>query len=294
MTILTIARTTFGEAIRKKVLMTFFGVTVALIPISMMFGFFSFRQELTTIKSFCFGMIGIAGLLIAVIMGIQLIPTEIERRTIYTILSKPVNRYEFLLGKFLGAIFTLFFTVALMGIVVIIAVTVKKYGGPLEQALSSLIQPLGDRKVSAAEIGHGIAVIFGGLIPTFGQLAPGVILIMFQLVMVVGMAMFFSTFLGPWVNFFATSALYCIGSLSSVTGSLISDPHKPPLTKAIGWIIHNLVPQFGNFHVLNPILQPNFVVKDLGNYIAENVVYSILVCVMLMVFGIWIFEKKEV
>jgi ABC-type transport system involved in multi-copper enzyme maturation permease subunit len=278
MTILTIARTTFGEAIRKKVLMTFLGVTVALIPVSLMFSFFSFRQELTTIKSFCFGMVGIAGLLIALIMGIQLVPAEIERRTIYTILSKPVNRYEFLLGKFLGAIFTLLVSIAAMGVVVIIAVTVKTYDEPFGSGQYLL----------------GIKGIITGLPVIFGQLAPGVVLIFFQLIMVVGLAMFFSTFFGAWLNFFATSALYCIGSLSTVTGSLAGDPSKHGFPKYFGMFVHYLVPQFGNFHVLNPILQPNFVAKDLGTYIAEQVVYAMLVCVMLMAFGIWIFESKEV
>jgi ABC-type transport system involved in multi-copper enzyme maturation permease subunit len=277
-TIFTIARTTFGEAIRKKVLMTFLGVTVALIPVSLMFSFFSFRQELTTIKSFCFGMVGIAGLLIALIMGIQLVPTEIERRTIYTILSKPVNRWEFLLGKFLGAVFTLLVSVAAMGVVVIIAVTVKTYDEPFASGQFLL----------------GMKSIIMGLPSIFGQLAPGVVLIFFQLVMVVGLAIFFSTFLGAWINFFATSALYCVGSLSQVTGSLANDPQKHGLPKLLGWLVHNLVPQFGNFHVLNPILQPNFVAKDLGTYIAEQVVYAMLVCVMLMAFGIWIFEGREV
>ena len=278
MTILTIARTTFGEAIRKKVLMTFLGVTVALIPVSLMFSFFSFRQELATIKSFCFGMVGIAGLLIALIMGIQLVPAEIERRTIYTILSKPVNRYEFLLGKFLGAVFTLLVSIAAMGVVVIIAVAVKTYDEPFSNGQYLL----------------GVKSIITGLPHVFGQLAPGVVLIFFQLVMVTGLAMFFSTFLGAWINFFATSALYCVGSLSQITGSLASDPSKHGFPKFFGWIVHNIVPQFGNFHVLNPILQPNFLAKNLGTYIAEQVVYATLVCVMLMAFGIWIFEKKEV
>ncbi|MDO8585975.1 MAG: ABC transporter permease subunit [Armatimonadota bacterium] len=294
MTILTIARTTFGEAIRRKVLVTFLAVTVALIPISLMFGFFSYRQELTTIKSFYFGMIGIAGLLIALIMGIQLVPIEIERRTIYTIHSKPVNRYEFLLGKFLGALSTLLLSIALMGVAAIIAVTMKTYGDELSRALIPITEPFSNQKLHISEIGRGIAAIFAGLVPTFRQLAPGVVLIYFQLTMVVGLAMFFSTCLGAWVNFFTTSALYCVGSLSQVTDSLIRGENKSLLTKGFAYIIHYLVPQFGNFHVLNPILQPHNVVRDLDKYIAQNVVYAMLVCVMLMAFGIWIFEKKEV
>ena len=282
MTIFTIARTTFGEAIRKKVLMTFFGVTVAMIPVSMMFGFFEFRQELTTIKAFGLGLIGIAGLLISLIMGIQLVPQEIERRTIYTILSKPVNRYEFLLGKFLGAVYTLFVSILLMGIVFIFAVTVKNYAEEVSKA-----QGLGQIIVG---IGHIIAKIPSMTV----ALGPGVVLIFFQLIMVVAMTVFFSTFLGTWINFFATSGLYVVGSLSSVTASLWRDTKKPPLTKAVGWLINHLVPQFGNFQVLNPIIEPHFQAPDFTKYILTAIIYSLFVCVMMMAFGIWFFEKKEV
>jgi hypothetical protein len=52
------------------------------------------------------GIISLAGLFISIILAINLIPTEIEKRTIYTILSKPVRRHEFLLGKYFGAIGT--------------------------------------------------------------------------------------------------------------------------------------------------------------------------------------------
>ena len=280
MTILTIARTTFGEAIRKRVLMIFFGVTVAIVPLSMLFGFFSFRQEMTMIKSFGLGMIGIAGLLIALIMGVQLAPAEIERRTIYTILSKPVNRYEFLLGKFLGAVFALFLTTLLMGLAFMLAVTLKLYGGQFESW-------------KLAHIAAGLRYLFAGLAPTFGALTPGITLIFFELMMVVALAVFFSTFLGPWVNFFATSAMFLVGSLSATTSSLMRNPENP-VGRVFAAIIHYIVPQFGNFQVLNPIIQPSFLVKDFRLYVCENIIYALLVCVALMVFSVWIFEKKEV
>jgi len=105
--------------------------------------------------------------------------------------------------------------------------------------------------------------------------------------------MFFSTFLGPWVNFFATSAMFCIGSLSAITNSMMRNPDNA-MGRPFAALIHYLVPQFGNFQVLNPIIQPSFVVKDFRLYVGENIIYALLVCVALMVFGIWIFEKKEV
>ena len=57
----------------------------------------------------------VAAWLISLVMGVSLIPQEIERRTIYTILAKPVKRYEFIIGKFLGAMLTLAINIGLMG-----------------------------------------------------------------------------------------------------------------------------------------------------------------------------------
>jgi uncharacterized membrane protein YjfL (UPF0719 family) len=85
-TAFVIARNTIGEALRKKVINAFFMVGVVLIALTFIFNQFAPRQELTLVKGMGLGIISLAGLLITVILSINLIPTEIERRTIYTIL----------------------------------------------------------------------------------------------------------------------------------------------------------------------------------------------------------------
>ena len=115
-----IASGTFGEAMRRKILNVFLFVALALIVMGFAFASFQPRQEIVLIKSLGLGVIVLAGVFISVILGINLIPKEIERRTIYTILSKPVQRYQFLCGKFLGGLMTVLSNIALMGIALIV------------------------------------------------------------------------------------------------------------------------------------------------------------------------------
>lgn len=135
MIIWSIAKTTVGDALRKKVLQIFLVVAIGLIIISLSFSqalAFSTREgassNIMPIKSFGLGLMAIAAWLITLVLGVSLIPQEIERRTIYTILAKPVKRYEFIIGKFLGAILTLAINVGLMGLVFIAIVVIKAWG----------------------------------------------------------------------------------------------------------------------------------------------------------------------
>jgi ABC-type transport system involved in multi-copper enzyme maturation permease subunit len=136
-TAMVIARNTISEALRKKILNAFLMVGVVLIALTFIFQQFAPRQELTLVKGMGLGIISLAGLFITVILCINLVPTEVERRTIYTILAKPVRRYEFLLGKFFGALGTLGINIGLMGLAFVVAVAVKQIGA--ENAVSPLI-----------------------------------------------------------------------------------------------------------------------------------------------------------
>jgi len=68
--ILAIARTTYGEAMRKKVLNAFLLVAVGIIVISLSFSSFGFRQDITIVKSFGLGILALAAMLISLILGI--------------------------------------------------------------------------------------------------------------------------------------------------------------------------------------------------------------------------------
>ena len=101
-----IARNTLGDALRKRVLLVFLLLAMVMLLLALMLQYFTAREQMVTFKSTELAIILIFGVLIAITTSIFLIPSEIEKRTIYSVLSKPVRRWEFFLGKFLGGVLT--------------------------------------------------------------------------------------------------------------------------------------------------------------------------------------------
>jgi ABC-type transport system involved in multi-copper enzyme maturation permease subunit len=256
-----IARSTISEAMRKKILNAFLMVGFAMIVLTFAFQQFAARQELTLVKGMGLGIISLAGIFITVILSINLIPQEIERRTIYTILAKPVRRYEFLLGKYFGALGTIAVNIGLMGIAFVIALAVKQIGNP------AAVNPL--------------------------LMLKGVLMIYMQLVLLCSLAIFFSCFLSPLVNFFLTLALFMIGNLSSFTQDLAKTGGNG-LIKGFFMVVHYLVPNFGNFQFTNPLLQPDVVVKSEAQFLTQNVIYAIVYAAVLLILSVIIFDRREV
>lgn len=257
MNIYVIAKTTLGEALRKKILNIFLLVALAMIIFSVSFAYFSYREELTIIKSMGLGVIALAGMFIAVVQGINLVPTEIERRTIYTILSKPVRRHEFLLGKYFGSLLTILVNLGLMSVVFIAMVTWKNSWHP-DLALMK-----------------------------------GIMMIFFQLVILSAVALLFSVFTTPVINFFITTAVYVVGSLSDVTETLAHGEKQAAIAKAFYSILHYGAPQFANFFTQNPLIHPEVTIRNEGIYYASNTIYAIVYASILMIIAIIMFEKRD-
>ena len=116
MKIAAIAINTFREAVRDKVLYSLLFFALGLIAASVALNRLAIGQQARIITDLGLASISIFGTLIAIFVGIGLVSKEIERRTIFTILSKPVGRGRFLLGKYLGLILTLGVEVGIMGI----------------------------------------------------------------------------------------------------------------------------------------------------------------------------------
>jgi len=270
-TIWLIASGTFGEAMRRKVLLIFLFAGLAIILMGVAFaGLATQARDLTVTKSLGFGVISLAGVFISVILYITLIPQEIERRTIYSILSKPVQRYQFLCGKYLGGLMTVLLNIALMGVVFILLVAGKQY------------------------FQYGISPW-----PTVVALSKGILMIFFQMTLLGAVAMFFSVFLSPFVNFFLTFAVWLLGNVSPITEGLAdptSDPSHPKniFVVDIFKVLHVVIPNFDNFNILNPIINPHEHITNEPVYIAWNILYAIIYSGILLTIGSLIFDKREV
>ena len=100
--ILTIAENTFKEAIRDKILLSITIIGFLLIAASKIFIPVSIGEEVKIIKDFGISLIEIFGVFIIVFVGTRIFHQETERKTIYSIMSKPLSALEFVAGKFLG------------------------------------------------------------------------------------------------------------------------------------------------------------------------------------------------
>ncbi len=117
MKVLIIAQNSFREAIRDRVLRVILGVSLLVIVCSSIIGEISLGEELKMILDLSLGAIDLFGVILCTFIGAALIQKEIEKKTIYTLLARPIHRWEFIFGKYIGMVLTLAVSVFIMGTV---------------------------------------------------------------------------------------------------------------------------------------------------------------------------------
>jgi ABC-type transport system involved in multi-copper enzyme maturation permease subunit len=113
--ILAVAHNTFREAARNKVMYSLLFFTIALIISALALGELSVNEEQRMIRDVGLFGIDVGSVLIAIFVGVNLLYKELALKTVYTILAKPIARWEFVLGKWLGVMATLVAQIAVMG-----------------------------------------------------------------------------------------------------------------------------------------------------------------------------------
>ena len=168
---------TFREAIRDRILysLLFFAALVLLGSLAMEHISLGDREKV--VRSFAFGAIRFFGILIALFLGVSLVHKELERKTIYTIISKPIPRGSFLIGKYLGLMTVLALEVFVMALLYI--------------GLTGITQAL-------------------PTLPFWSAL----LLLMLELSLLVAWCMLFSTYSSPTVATFFSIAILFIGNVA--------------------------------------------------------------------------------
>src|SRR5437764_13249651 len=111
-----VALNTFREAVRDRVLYNLLFFALVMMAASIIAGQISIGIEQTVIVTLGLSAISLIGLLISVFSGVGLVSKEMDKRTLYALLAKPVRRWEVLLGKFGGLVLTLAVNTAAMGL----------------------------------------------------------------------------------------------------------------------------------------------------------------------------------
>jgi ABC-type transport system involved in multi-copper enzyme maturation permease subunit len=176
--ILTIARNTFREAVRDRVLYNLVLFVLLITASAIFLGELTAGQETRTIINFGLNAILVFGAFISIFVGVSLVSKEIERRTVFAIFSKPIGRGEFIVGKYLGLCLTLLVNILIMGAGVSLALLYV--GG-----------------------GNLAFTIWGAIFLTFLELA-----------ILTAVAILFSSFSSPALSALFTFFIFIIGHLS--------------------------------------------------------------------------------
>ncbi|HEX4353147.1 MAG TPA: ABC transporter permease subunit, partial [Polyangiales bacterium] len=123
--VLAVAVNTFREAVRDRVLNGMLGVALFVLVFSLALAEVSLDQQRRIVLDIGLASISLFSVVMAVFLGSSLLYKEIERKTLYVILPKPIRRHEFLLGKYLGIVITVFVFVAIMGTVQLLVSTLQ-------------------------------------------------------------------------------------------------------------------------------------------------------------------------
>src|SRR6266851_4569155 len=214
---LPIARNAFREAVRDRVLYILFFFFLLLIAGAIFLSEISAGQEAKIIVDLGLSSILLFGVFIAIFVGVGLVYKEIERRTLYAILSKPVGRGQFLVGKYLGLCLTLLINVAVMG------------------------------------IGVSLALIYirRGWDPLVLKIWPAILLIYFELMILTGVALLFSTFSSPALSALMTFFVFIIGHFSADLKNLASTSGSSA-ARILFRSLYYLLPNLANFSVITP------------------------------------------
>ena len=249
-----IAVATFREAVRDRVLYNLIIFALLLIGAAFLVGQISIGIERIVLVNLGLTAIALFGIVIAIFIGIGLVWKEIEKKTLYTVLSRPVRRWEFIAGKFFGLIGTLAVNTLFMSV-------------GFFAALYYL-----ERKLDIFDSGLFVAIYF----------------IILEFVIVTALALLFSSFSSPLLSAVMTFALFVIGTFAEDLRAFaeLSEGATRWISQGVAW----LVPNLASLNVVAQVAHGQAVPEHL---IFHNTVYAVCYAGAALCGAILIFEKRN-
>ncbi len=246
-----IALNTYWEARHNKVLYIASGFVAVLIAFALFMGEVSLYQNEKVVKDIGLAAISVLGIFVAVFLGVNGIYKDLERRTIYSIVSKPIDRYQIIIGKFLGMALVLGTVVAMM--------TIYLY----------LVTSFIEFKVDFS-------------------LIPAIVLTYFELLIVAGLATFFSSFSSPFLSGLFTAGFFLIGRVSHDLAGF-GERSKKPLFKFFATGVQKVF-DLESFNLRTAVVHKLPVYAQDFWYPAAYGVFAVL---FLLVLSIFAFNRRD-
>ena len=249
-----IARNTFREAVRDRVLYNLIAFAVLMSVAAILVANISINIERLVVINLGLTAVSLFGIVISIFVGIGLVSKEIEKRTLYTVLSRPVRRWEFILGKFFGlagtlAVNTFFMAIGVFGALLYVS-----------------------RHFERADAWLLVALYF----------------IVLQFIVITALALLFSSFSSPLLSAVFAFSLFVIGSFAEDLRGFAAMTTGIARWLALGSAY--LVPNFSALNVIGSVAHAQPVS---GQLVLYNTAYALIYATMVLSAAVIIFEHRN-
>jgi Cu-processing system permease protein len=260
-----IAWSVFRESVRDRVPYNLVLFAVLLIASSYFLGQLTAGQDVKIIKDLGLAATAVFGLFIAIFIGIGLVSKEVERRSIYAVLAKPISRSQLILGKYAGLVLTLGLNLAVMTVAVYAVLAYMTWTSPPH--------------VQAGWDAPGIDP----------ALLKAQLLIFVELTLVTAVALFFSTFSTPLLSAALTFGFYLVGHFNADLRNF----EQVVESRAAAWLargLYHVLPDLSAFDVKTQVVHG---LQVPGGYLALTIGYGGLYIAVLLIASIVIFSRRD-
>jgi ABC-type transport system involved in multi-copper enzyme maturation permease subunit len=261
----TVAVNVFRESVRDRVPYNLVVFAVLLIASSYLIGQLTAGQDVKIIKDLGLAATAVFGLFIAIFIGIGLVSKEVERRSIYALLSKPISRPQFIVGKYAGLVLTLAVNVAVMTIALYLVLAYMVWTAP----------PTIRAGWDAPGLDHA--------------LLKGIFLIFVELMLVTAIAVFFSTFSTPILSAALTFGLFIAGHFNTDLKNFDRVVNSRPAALLARGAYH-VLPDLSAFDVKMQVVHG---LPVTAGYLAATAAYGLFYVAGLLLIATLIFSRRD-
>lgn len=304
--IYAVAVNTFREAVRDRVLLGILAAAGAILVFTLALAELSLNEQERVVHDIGLASISIFSVVVAVFLGSSLLYKEIERKTLYVILPKPIRRHEFLLGKYFGITLTALVFVSVMGAVQLLVASVQA-GADIALVFgvaAGLLAVLGVALYRAADrtsilVPWALLALGVATLPTLGQevelsaTLAQLVLILGEVLILSAVALLFSSFSTPFLTGLFTLGVWLMGRAADDMATMNPDVVPVEVVRVMGVlaeILPNLNLYYPGRHTLTTIA------VDVGGpwqYVATSMAYSVVYSAVVLVVAAFIFRRRD-
>jgi ABC-type transport system involved in multi-copper enzyme maturation permease subunit len=249
-----IAFNTFRETVRDRVLYNLVFFALLLVATAPLLGQISIGVQRVLLINLSLSAISIFGVVIAIFVGISLVSKEIEKRTLYPVLSRPVGRGEFITGKYFGLVGTLLINT--------LAMSAGFY-------LELLLMARGSTRADA-------------------NILLGIYFLFLQFVTVIALSLLFSSFSSPLLSALFALSMFVAGTFAGDLRAFASMSHGPE--KWLATATSYVVPNLSSLNVITRVAHDQLIPAELVGY---NTLYALLYAAATVSGAALIFSRRN-